>query len=700
MMRKRSFTSKFLAAFLLAACIPLATYMFMSYRATSRALHEQESLQMQQRGAAVVETLKAQGLSLLDQARSFGPWTPFGHAIDTANVPWLEANVTTWMHDNTTIKNAQVLAPDGTVVSGAGDFQSTSLAELPVVAGARRSGEASAGFQVVDGQLQLVAAAPVTRDDGKGPAHGMVVFGSRVDDSMLKAAVGTSGVSGLGLYVGGTRVAQAPGRGPQGAETRPLPAPGTVFTRNGSPATVAVLADPGGAPAGFLVVSTDSGATTVTTSTLRRTTMYALPAALATALALALLMAGAIRRPLRKLALAATAIADGDTHQHIEVESRDELGVVAEAFNTMSARITHTLEGMSQKIRNLSVEMSSLSAFGATLAQMPDARAEMRRLTEMVLEVYAASYAALYLYEDDELRLAASAGAHGELFDRVEELCTQAALSGEPCAARITDQTGTVTLGREVGDGALALAMPLVMKGFVAGVIAISSASGADLHEDDLSLLATIAGQITFALQNAEAYQQLDDMYLETVTALATAMEAKDQYTAAHADMLSKMAVGVGQRLELNATELRQLQYAAVLHDIGKIGIPGSVLNKPGKLDDEEFALMAQHTIIGERIISRIQYLQPISLIVRSAHERWDGAGYPDGLAGEDIPLAARILLVCDAFHAMTSDRPYRKALPTAAAITELEKHAGSQFDPAVADAFLLEFAPKVCVDA
>jgi HAMP domain-containing protein len=674
--------------------------MFMSYRATSRALRDQESRQMQQRSAAVVESLKAQGLVLLDQARSFGPWTTFGHAIDAADVPWLEANVTTWMHDNTAIKSAQVLTPNGTVVSSAGDFRSASLQKLRVVADARRSGKASFGFQRFDGQLYLVAAAPVTRDDGRGPVHGIVVFGDRVDHAMLLAGVKTSGVSGLALHVGGIRVAQAPGQAPQSSEPRTLPVPGTIFTEHGSPATVAALRDPGGSPAGLLVVSADSGATTVTTATLRRTSGYALVAALLMALALAVLMAGAIRRPLRTLAHAATAIADGDTRQHIDVQSSDELGAVAEAFNTMSARITNQLDGMARKIRDLSVEMSSLTAFGETLAQMPDARAEMRRLTEMVREVYAAGCVVLYLYEDGELRLAASAGDGDDLSDDIERLCKQAANSREPAAAGIEAGTGALVLRQEVGAGALALAMPLVMKSAVAGVIAVRSSGGDDLREDDLSLLAAIGSQITFALQNAEAYQQLDDMYLETVTALATAMEAKDQYTAAHADTLSKMAVGVGRRLGLSATELRQLQYAAVLHDIGKIGIPGSVLNKPGKLDDEEFALMAQHTIIGEHIISRIQYLQPISRIVRSAHERWDGAGYPDGLSGEDIPLASRILLVCDAYHAMTSDRPYRKALPAASAMEELRDNAGSQFDPEMVHAFLLEFAPRELADA
>jgi len=191
--------------------------------------------------------------------------------------------------------------------------------------------------------------------------------------------------------------------------------------------------------------------------------------------------------------------------------------------------------------------------------------------------------------------------------------------------------------------------------------------------------------------ENAEAYARLDETYLETVTALAAAMEAKDHYTADHAASLVETVLAVGARLGLSKEALRELHYAAVLHDVGKIGVPGQILNKPGPLDDEEFAVMAEHTVIGERIVARVEHLRPVARIVRSAHERWDGKGYPDGLAGDAIPLASRILLVCDAYDAMTSDRPYREALAADAAREELRRCAGSQFDPAVVDAFLGE---------
>jgi len=248
---------------------------------------------------------------------------------------------------------------------------------------------------------------------------------------------------------------------------------------------------------------------------------------------------------------------------------------------------------------------------------------------------------------------------------------------------------GGEALQEDLGADGQRVILPLVVHGALTGYVEVRSGRSDPLTEDDLQVLQVLASEATVALENADNYAKLEDTYLQTVTALAAAMEAKDQYTADHADMLANMAVAIGRRLGLPEAELRDLQYAAVLHDIGKIGIPGAILNKPDQLTDEEFAVMAEHTVIGERIISQIAHLRSIGHIVRAAHERWDGKGYPDGLGGEAIPLSSRILLVCDAYHAMTSDRPYRKALAEDVALGELQRNAGTQFDPAVVDRFV-----------
>jgi HD-GYP domain-containing protein (c-di-GMP phosphodiesterase class II) len=385
-------------------------------------------------------------------------------------------------------------------------------------------------------------------------------------------------------------------------------------------------------------------------------------------------------------------MAHGDLRHELPTQRHDEIGSLAQAFNTMSAHVAARIDGLSEKTQSLALEISNLSAFGATLAQTPDPHAELRRLADMIRAMLDADTASVFLvYDGHTTRAAFSGGLRSATPSRAaDELAAWAVASGsglEVCDAETDEHLGA--LARATNQLRSFLVVPLARQEGVVGALTVGFCEPKEFGPEELPLLTTIGGQIAIALQNAEAYEKLDRMYLETVTALAAAMEAKDQYTASHADSLATMAVAVGSRLGLSDGELRMLQYAAVLHDIGKIGIPGNILNKPAELTRDEFDTMAQHTIIGERIISRIDYLVPIARIIRSAHERWDGAGYPDGHRGEEIPLSSRILLVCDAFDAMTTDRPYRSALPVDEALSELARHAGSQFDPRVVDVFL-----------
>jgi diguanylate cyclase (GGDEF)-like protein len=221
------------------------------------------------------------------------------------------------------------------------------------------------------------------------------------------------------------------------------------------------------------------------------------------------------------------------------------------------------------------------------------------------------------------------------------------------------------------------------------GAINVEELEVGAFDEDDARLLQTVADQLGSALRSALLYEQLDRAYLGTAEALATALEAKDSYTAHHAHSIVQWAEAVGRNLGMDEAQLRDLRYGAVFHDIGKIAIPEAILNKQGPLNDAEREIMERHTIVGEQILAPVEFLAGVRPIVRHEHERWDGAGYPDGLSGEDIPLGARIVLVCDAYHAMTSDRPYRTAMSHPDARAELLAGAGTQFDPQVVDGFL-----------
>jgi diguanylate cyclase (GGDEF)-like protein len=242
---------------------------------------------------------------------------------------------------------------------------------------------------------------------------------------------------------------------------------------------------------------------------------------------------------------------------------------------------------------------------------------------------------------------------------------------------------------RLVGPGpvdarAEAFAVAPVAVGTGIGAISVSVDDASTFGERRLDLLAGIAGQAKLAIAIANSFDTLERTFLSTVETLANALEANDEYTSFHARSIRDLATAVAAELGLDAAALKRVELGALFHDIGKIGVPSDILTKPGPLTAEERRIMERHPELGERILAPIEQLRDVRAIVRSCHERWDGGGYPDGLSGDAIPLESRIIFACDAFHAMTTDRPYRQALPVQEARRRLTAAAGTQFDPAV----------------
>ncbi len=198
-----------------------------------------------------------------------------------------------------------------------------------------------------------------------------------------------------------------------------------------------------------------------------------------------------------------------------------------------------------------------------------------------------------------------------------------------------------------------------------------------------------IAANVSIAIESAQLVARQRDEFVGTITALARAVEVRDQYTADHTQRVTDYSLMLAEELRLSPGERYHIQIGTPLHDIGKIGVEDAILRKPGRLTAEEFEQMKLHTLKGAAILETIPALRPIIPIVRSHHERWDGTGYPDRLASDQIAQVARIVAVADAFDAMTSNRPYRTALPVEAAWAELVNKAGSHFDPTVVKAFL-----------
>ncbi len=207
--------------------------------------------------------------------------------------------------------------------------------------------------------------------------------------------------------------------------------------------------------------------------------------------------------------------------------------------------------------------------------------------------------------------------------------------------------------------------------------------------EPDREVADAILEYAATVLAGMDAFHTAEEAYEHTIAALQQALLAADRYTGEHGQHVAEWSAEVATRMGLAGDDLRNVEVGALLHDIGKIAIPRSILDKPGALTEAEFGVMKAHTIVGEQIIGPVASLQDVRGIVRHEHERWDGRGYPDGLAGEEIPMGSRIILVCDAYHAITSDRPYRKGRSADVARAVLEDNAGTQFDPAIVATFL-----------
>lgn len=233
------------------------------------------------------------------------------------------------------------------------------------------------------------------------------------------------------------------------------------------------------------------------------------------------------------------------------------------------------------------------------------------------------------------------------------------------------------------------MCVPVFARGVVVGALQAMNKREGSFDDDDRELMEALGHHVGVAIENANLYRGLKEAFYQTAEALADTVEKADPYTGAHVRRVMAHSLAISEALGIGEDEAESIRLAAVLHDIGKVGVPEDVLRKPEALDAGELETMRRHCETGSEILRRVSHLHPVMAAVRAHHERYDGAGYPDGLRGEQIPLPARIIAVADAFDAMTTERPYRGAMPVADAVAELRSCSGTQFDPAVIDAFL-----------
>jgi HD-GYP domain-containing protein (c-di-GMP phosphodiesterase class II)/putative methionine-R-sulfoxide reductase with GAF domain len=340
----------------------------------------------------------------------------------------------------------------------------------------------------------------------------------------------------------------------------------------------------------------------------------------------------------------------------------------------------------------------ALLELGAALALQGSVDAVAEMLARAVDRLVESAAISVWLRNGSEMALAAHSGYTPAEVRRLTEATVT--LDDELFAGNLESRALTVCPPERAG--ALAVRLDAVAPGTTFAVVPVGERAanraaivvqrggrrGAPDRRDETMLLG-IADQALLAMVNRALYAELEESFLATVAALGTALGTKDEYTSDHAQALVGLTTGVARRLAVAGSELRDITVAAALHDVGKIGVPAAILTKPGPLTVEEWAVMRRHPELGAKIMEPVLALHGARRLVLACHEHWDGSGYPHGLKADEIPIGARIILACDAFHAMTSDRVYRAAMPVADAVAELRRCAGTHFDPAVAAALV-----------
>jgi len=345
-------------------------------------------------------------------------------------------------------------------------------------------------------------------------------------------------------------------------------------------------------------------------------------------------------------------------------------------------------------------ELSLIQELGKAINSSLDLDSVLNYFIDMTTRITDSDRATLMLYDDvsGELYVEVSRG-----FDETGVLDIRLKV-GEGVAGRAAelrrplkvDNTGKCTEYKELPRIArktdlTLISAPLINKDNLVGVInceRVLTKKG-PFRIENLDLLETLASQASIAIENARLYHNLLNVYLETIRSLAAAIDAKDSYTHGHSRRVTDLSVGIAVEMGLPRSEVDTIRHASLLHDVGKIGISEQILLKPGRLTDDEFETIKSHPHIGAGILNSIEFLKKVCEIIKHHHERFDGRGYPSNLGGDNIPLGSRIICVADSFDAITSCRPYRKPLTFDEATEEIVKCAGSQFDPAVVNAFI-----------
>ena len=470
---------------------------------------------------------------------------------------------------------------------------------------------------------------------------------------------------------------------------------------------------------------------------------------LAVAIILSIMFSKLILKPLKNVLSAMKEFEAGNWEAKAHATGNDEFGVISQAFNKMTDEVrglhekslrkekelskikldldhkrkleelnaqlqfkvkevetaNKTVVTLSKEVKSKNVELEKMierlrriNDVGKMLSSIIETDELIKLIIKTTAELLSAGRGAIYLKRNEKpsLTLKYHHGIGVEDFGDV-------ALDFKPIYSELMDNGSPLIIYEKdtarknsFGINNSAIGVPLKMKGQVIGAMLLEDKlDGASFTDDELELLTTLANQAMVSIENAWLYERVKTNYFATIQSLVNALEANDRYTKGHSERVRYLSVELGKYIGLDYREIEVLEHAAILHDIGKIGIDSMVLHKEGKLTANEYGLVKAHPLIGDEILGPIDTLAGVRTTIIQHHERYDGRGYPYGIPGDEISLKARILAVIDTFDAMLTDRPYRRSLTLFRAKEELKQGAGSQFDPYVVNAFLDMFEAR-----
>lgn len=376
-----------------------------------------------------------------------------------------------------------------------------------------------------------------------------------------------------------------------------------------------------------------------------------------------------------------------------------------ETSNKAVLSLSKELKSKNRELESIVVMLQKVNEVGRVMTSIIETDELMKLIIRTTVEMLNVEKGSIHLVRDGRAKMT----LQYQYGIGIED-ATHLSLEHHPLYRELLYEGKYVIIGKNnavqvpgLGAVASAIGVPLKMKGqIIGGMLLEEKLNGEQFSSDELQLLGTMANQAMVAVENAWLYETVKGNYFGTIQSLVNALEASDNYTKGHSERVRFMCLELARYLGLDSRELEVLEHAAILHDIGKIGIDSVVLNKTGRLSSAEFSLIKAHPIISDEILGPIGTLEGVRTTILQHHERYDGRGYPYGIVGDEISLKARILAVVDTFDAMLADRPYRGALPLTRALDEIKDGAGTQFDPLVVKAFfeLLELRDALLQEA